>query len=643
MDEAAPRKSRRARTPTSRDPIDIAMEAEVGGPPLDGAAHTLLLSQNRLIGLDMQHRRWQIAGERTGVVLKLLTAAAGLTAAAALGLVVWQASKASGLVIEPFSVPPDLAARGVTGQAIAAQLLDRLSDMQAQTLAAKPGLTARNDGGAELKIEIPQTGVSLGEVSRFLEQRLGHEIHVTGEVFRTPAGLRLAARAGENAIQPQIGSDADLDALLQSTAEALYGRAEPYRYWTYLRDHGRLQEGLVQLAKAADTDGDDRAWARSDLARARLGQGDLAGALALSEESVRLQPDNPYLMGRHKGFSLSVGRDEAGCTAARRGLELIRRNPEAMTERSRIQYEAQLRTDIAECQGDFIAGAALEQKEADLPEYFGMSGQAATWVYLDLAMAHDGAGVDRALSRARARADRISDYDIHLQLQRAQVAMGRWPQAVQTTAALQAIAEQPAEVGSTYAFFDGYRSAQLRLYPAAMAAYATAMNGDVARGAQMVADTPLDCYLCLRMRGQIAALGHDRRSAERWFAAAVREGPSMPFADNDWGRMLLDAGDPAAAIGKFQEAHKLGPRFADPLVGWGEALLAQGSPRPAAARFRQAEPFAPNWGRLHLKWGQALAAMGDVPGAKAQFAAADRLELALNERAELAAALKAVR
>ena len=50
----------------------------------------------------------------------------------------WSAAHENGLVIEAFSVPPDLAARGITGQVIASKMLDRLGEMQAATTSDRP-------------------------------------------------------------------------------------------------------------------------------------------------------------------------------------------------------------------------------------------------------------------------------------------------------------------------------------------------------------------------------------------------------------------------------------------------------------------------------------------------------------------------
>ena len=111
----------------------------------------------------------------------------------------------------------------------------------------------------------------------------------------------------------------------------------------------------------------------------------------------------------------------------------------------------------------------------------------------------------------------------------------------------------------------------------------------------------------LRARAQIAELQGQHARADWWFARAVAEAPSIPFAYTDWGHALLARGEPMAAIAKFTLANQKGPHFADPLEGWGEALMAKNHSDLALAKFAEADKYAPNWGRLHLKWGEALA------------------------------------
>jgi tetratricopeptide (TPR) repeat protein len=151
----------------------------------------------------------------------------------------------------------------------------------------------------------------------------------------------------------------------------------------------------------------------------------------------------------------------------------------------------------------------------------------------------------------------------------------------------------------------------------------------------MIAATPLDCYFCLRVRGRIAAKAGDSAAADRWFAEAMRQGPSLTFSYADWGAALLERSQPDAAIEKFTLANQKGPRFADPLEGWGEALMAKNQSHLALAKFAEANKYAPNWGRLHLKWGEALYYAGRRDEAKAQFARAAQLDLTPAEKSEL--------
>ena len=151
---------------------------------------------------------------------------------------------------------------------------------------------------------------------------------------------------------------------------------------------------------------------------------------------------------------------------------------------------------------------------------------------------------------------------------------------------------------------------RLRIRVAPLLAYALAMSGDVAGAQAAIAPTPGDCYDCIRTRGLIAAAAKQWGRADYWFARAVQQAPSIPFAYADWGQSLLARGQPDAAIEKFTLANQKGPHFADPLEGWGEALMAKNQSHLALAKFAEADKYAPNWGRLHLKWGEALAYAG---------------------------------
>ena len=157
-------------------------------------------------------------------------------------------------------------------------------------------------------------------------------------------------------------------------------------------------------------------------------------------------------------------------------------------------------------------------------------------------------------------------------------------------------------------------------------ALSEAQTGDFPRAWADIARTPLDCHLCLRVRGRIDAAQKNWNGAVYWFARAADAAPSLPAAETEWGAMLMAKGDPGGAIAKFERAHAKGPRFADPLEMWGEALIAKNRSDLALAKFEEAAKYAPNWGRLHLKWGEALMWSGHKNEAKKQFEIAAGLE-----------------
>ena len=107
----------------------------------------------------------------------LLTAlAAGVLVVAGLAWMAFDASRADGVVIKSFTVAPDLARRGVTGEVVASQLIDKLNDItdSAQSSAAA-GKFGAGFGQNISSCRFPETGVSLGEVDRWLREKLGHE------------------------------------------------------------------------------------------------------------------------------------------------------------------------------------------------------------------------------------------------------------------------------------------------------------------------------------------------------------------------------------------------------------------------------------------------------------------------------------
>jgi hypothetical protein len=93
---------------------------------------------------------------------------------------VWTAARAKGVVVQPFAVPDDIAVRGLTGPVAAAQFLDKLNAMQAETSSARAASTYADNWGEDIKAEVPYAGVSFGELRRVLRDSLGSQTRLSG-------------------------------------------------------------------------------------------------------------------------------------------------------------------------------------------------------------------------------------------------------------------------------------------------------------------------------------------------------------------------------------------------------------------------------------------------------------------------------
>ena len=117
---------------------DIAAAPETADPAalslaLSGAsreeADAFLRDQRHHIHEQLKQIHLDIFEKWLGVSLRLATLIVGIAAASGVALMVWDAAHSNGLLIEPFSVPPDMAQEGLSGQVIASQVQDKLTAM----------------------------------------------------------------------------------------------------------------------------------------------------------------------------------------------------------------------------------------------------------------------------------------------------------------------------------------------------------------------------------------------------------------------------------------------------------------------------------------------------------------------------------
>ena len=620
--------------PTTPDPIEIAMEAEASGVAPKGVAHGLLVDQRRLV-------RWQIASERAGFALKLVTGAAALVAAAVLAALAWQASQDRGLVIDAFSVPPALAADGLTGEVVATRLLDRLQAMQLATGSERRPDTFQNDWSRSIAVEVPGAGVSLDEVERLLRRRLGHASHLTGEVFRAPLpggqmGIALTARLGAEAPQTFAGPQADLDRLVGQAAEAIFRARQPYRYAQFLAQHGRTDEAFAVISKLARAGPrPERAWANGLWGFFELDlRGDARAADRRFAVARRMGHISGY--GYAQNATIWLGHIERELAYSRMERRLLRdpATRRQVTPDFIANQERALPAQEAFFVGDYPTAAARFAQAEQTGDFLGSNSAFPAWRVTALALAHDPGAAEAALADLDPNDDpallpAIVQYAA-LALPNYFIAAerGRWDLAL-----AHARASDAALTGMVAA--RPVMALPLATWVRPLEALALARTGDLAGAEALAAVTPLDCYLCVRIRGTLAAMRGDASASNRWFAEAVRQAPSIPLAHQDWAEAMLARGDLAGALRMAREAQRRSPRFADPIKLEGDILMTQGDSAGAATRYAAAAKLTPRWGALRLRWSQSLERMGKTEEAKAQRRLAAGLDLPPAERTEL--------
>jgi len=591
---------------------------------------------------ELKLRHWSLRFGNLSAIMKatfeVALALIFVAIVALIGTAIWSAAHDNSLVIEAFSVPPEMANRGLTGQAVATQLQDRLAAMQTATTSSRAPNSYVNNWGNDIKVEIPDTGISIGESYRALVARLGHQTHITGEVWRTADGISVTVRSGDDGGATFAGEDAEFDALMQKAAEAIYERTQPYRFAIYraIKGDRETTNRIFQRESIEGPTPRDRAWAYIGLSVRRESDGDPYGAVEASRKALALIPDLAIAYEDLDSDEFVLGHDEGALSSARAAVRLLEDGTDTdLTPRSRNSMLPAERVAVDTYVGDFNAALHGNEVLLALPSSYGSTEDAREEIVLDLTRLHDGAAARAALRDLPPPDNLGTVYNRAVEQFVVAYRTGDW-RTVLLPGRSQEFRAAYAAARLFWALIPDPPAAFEPRQERAYMAYAMAAAGDIKGARALIARTPLDCDDCLRIRGRIDALARNWSGADYWFGEAVRQAPSIPSVYSEWGAVLLAKGDTDGAIAKFKQANDKGPHFADPLEMWGEAVIAKRRSDLALAKFEEADKYAPNWGHLHLKWGEALFYAGKPDDAKKQFALATHLDLSAADKAALA-------
>jgi tetratricopeptide (TPR) repeat protein len=516
---------------------------------------------------------------RTGVQLFIVLVA--IVIGIGFAVMVRDAVTSRSVIIDSFDISPNLATQSLTGRIVAGGLVDRLSQIQAATRTSIQKRDISDAWSNEINIEVPQTGLSIGEIERLLKTRFGHDQHISGDLVKMDkTGLALTVRG--SGVMPTTFSDAmgHLDALTNKAAEYVYAQSQPALWAAYLVDSGRDQEAIdfCQTSIGSSSKSDRPVlltyWAVAIAKTSGAGP----QALTLVQRAIALQPDYWYAYEILMGITGVLG-DEEGVWRLGEDLRKIAggrpgRAPDAIySDVDAVSWN--LPTLLAGFTADAEASSGVGT----------FTYTAGPQIALVEALMHDPVAAELALQMTKPDPSE--------------------PTIVPTTHFVQGLlateAGDPVRAANEMESF-------LRAYSDPAVSWddygyncwvapveEAAGHPDKADAVLKTAGTFQDCY---RFRADILDGRGDWKGAQEWYAKSVELAPDLPAGHYSWGVALAKHGDLAGAEAKLKDANQRGPHWADPLKAWGDVLAKQGNTKDALAKYDEALKYAPNWKQL---------------------------------------------
>lgn len=486
------------------------------------------------------------------------------------------------VLIEPFEVARGLSDRGLTGTVVANAVLDELTKIQEATRSTTQKPSLSNAWAKEIKLTVPETGLSLSEMSQLLKARFGHDIHIGGDLIPVKHdALQLTIRG--DGLTPKSFSNAEgqTDRLAIEAAEYIYSRSQPGLWAIYLLDSHRFAETIAfsEVAVGSALPSEQAAMILNAWAEASaMSNGDGPGALELVRRAIAQQPDYWHSYDNLMNIQNLLGDEEGTYTTAQNLMKLAGGRPGRAPEITYGSFDGNtynynaflkaLRSEAAGTKGEGIWSYVL----------------GPTIASVEIAL-HDVASAEFATSTVKPDPeDPTTTAGLHFALAQIANEKGKFTQASQEGEAFLSLYSNPAVVWA-------YPGQNCEIIPLEEAAG----NPDRADLILKGGGSYVDCY---RFHGDVLDGRGDWKGAQEWYAKSVTLAPHLPGGYYSWGIALAKHGDLAGAEAKQREANKRGPRWADPLKAWGDVLLTQGKKKDALAKYDEALKYAPHWKQL---------------------------------------------
>ncbi len=539
--------------------------------------------QTRQLEEENELRTRLLQGQHISQRLRIALQIFGVFVLTGIGIVlltmIYDAASSRSVVVEPFDAPPALAARGLSGKVVAGSVLDALTRLQAATHSTADRRNLANAWTNDIKVEVPETGVSISDLARMLKSYFGHDIHIEGDLVQNDAGGLALTIRGDGVLPKTFeGGAGELGKLSTEAAEYAYAQSQPALYETYLIDTNRLAEAATfpktafATASPADQPYILLSWADTIAFEGH----DLGQARELYTEAIRLKPNFWIAYSNLMNLDLML-QDEEGAWKI----------GELMREKSGGDSP-----EIDDENEDLLTWNLLPWRDATIADVKAHAGVGSNTADAAPGIAdvdvrlHDYGAAELALQMSRGNAaDPTIPAMTHFVHARIAAKTGDTKKAADEMEAFAAAYTDPTVSGN----YPGYGC---WVAPAEEAAG----HADKADAALRSAGRYVDCY---RFRADILDHRGDWARAQKAYAAAVAIAPDLPAAYYSWGVALARHGDLSGAEAKLAAAHQRGPNWADPLKAWADLLARQGRWKEALSKYDEALRNAPEWAALH--------------------------------------------
>jgi hypothetical protein len=496
-------------------------------------------------------------------------------------LMLYDAQASHSVVIEPFDAPQSFAARGVTGKVVAAGLLGELNRLQSVTRSSAAKRDLVNAWSNEIRLAVPEAGISIGELSRLLKARFGHDLHIDGDLTEAPDGaLALTVRGDGVPAKTFAGTASELPKLSTAAAEYVYSQSEPALYAAYLSNSGRDAEAIAFSQSAYASAGPkDRPYMLNSWGIGLQNSGaSVSQTLPLYRAALKLKPDFWVAYNNIENGLWWQGNEEE---AWRFGNEQTRAAGGRPGRSPEVYYQ-----NWDELTWNLPAWADSMAADAQAHGGVGSAVTALGPLIADIQVRlHDPAAAALALETTKADSNDPSIPALtHFVHGRLAMESGDDARAATEMELFLAAYANPV-VSSEYPGYSCW------VAPAEEAAG----HPEKADAVLKTAGTFVDCY---RFRADILDGRGDWPGAQKAYASAVALAPDLPAPYYSWGLALARHGDLAGAEAKLENASRRGPHWADPLKAWGDVLARRGDSKHALAKYDEAAKYAPNWQAL---------------------------------------------